>query len=62
MRKVKPKEPVARLSFSLPPWMPPLIRDRASAADMTLSQYMRALVRNDLARAKAELENVVNTE
>jgi hypothetical protein len=60
MKKLKQKISVAKLSFSVSPWMPALLKQRAASLDLTLSQYIRSLVRNDLAQAKVGVEKVVN--
>jgi hypothetical protein len=52
----------SKLSFSVPLWMVAMLKERAGDADQTLSQYIRGLVRNDLARAQDGSRNIVNTE
>ena len=60
MKKLKQKIGVSKLSFSVPPWMEPLLKQRAQSIDLTMSQYIRALVRNDLGQAKVGAKKVVN--
>jgi hypothetical protein len=62
MNKDKQKIDVSKLSFSVSPWMPALLKQRAESLDLTLSQYIRLLVRNDLAQAKGGSQSVVKTE
>jgi hypothetical protein len=50
MQKRKQKSTIVRSSFSVPQWMEPLIKDRAKSMDMTLSQYIRWLVKSDTAK------------
>jgi hypothetical protein len=42
------KEPIRKLSISVPGNLKPLIRQQAEALDLTVSQYIRSLVKADL--------------
>ena len=42
------KEPIRKLSMSLPDDLKPLVRQRAEALDLTVSQYIRKLVNADI--------------
>jgi hypothetical protein len=44
------KEPIRKLSMSVPGELKPLIRQRAEALDLTVSQYIRSLVKADIER------------
>jgi hypothetical protein len=54
MQKRKQKSTIVRSSFSVPRWMEPFIKDRAKSMDMTLSQYIRWLVKNELAERSSQ--------
>lgn len=38
---------ISKLSMSIPVWMVPLVKQRAEALDLTVSQYIRRLVNED---------------
>jgi hypothetical protein len=46
--KAKQKVPVRKLSTSVPGWMKPVIMARAAALDLTVSQYLRRLVNDEI--------------
>jgi hypothetical protein len=50
MKKGKKKSSIVRGSFSVPGWMESLIKERAQSMDMTLSQYIRWLVKKESAK------------
>jgi len=45
MRKLK--NPIGKISVSVPEELKPLIRQRAESMDLTVSQYIRKLVNSD---------------
>ena len=62
MKKDNTKVGYSKLSFSVPWWLAPMVKERARGADQTLSQYIRALVRNDIGEAKVASKNTVSTQ
>jgi hypothetical protein len=62
MKKRKQKSSIVRSSFSVPRWMEPLIKERAKSMDITLSQYIRWLVKSELEQAQGGALNSVITE
>jgi hypothetical protein len=52
MKKLKNQIGISRLSFSIPAWMESVIKERAAGMDLTLSQYIRQLVRKDTNQTK----------
>jgi hypothetical protein len=62
MKNIKKKVGVSKLSFSVPKWMEPLITQRAKALDLSRSQYIRRLIKNDDNQAQVSHGNVVNIE
>jgi hypothetical protein len=62
MKKLKNKIDVSKLSFSVPWRMEALIKERAAGMDMTMSQYIRRLIKDDINQAQVSPQNVVSTE
>jgi hypothetical protein len=62
MKNIKKKIGVVKLSLSVPAWMEPLINQRAASLDLSRSQYIRRLVKNDDNQAQVSPCNVVMTE
>jgi hypothetical protein len=44
----KTKQEISKLSTSIPQWMKPLIVQRAAELDLTVSQYIRRLVNEEM--------------